>query len=77
MRILITFIVALLGFYPVAGEVIECSNEVSVIETADGNLWECLDDLHTGQNVIMLMYDNGTSVVEDDIILYIWRNHNG
>lgn len=71
MRILITFIAVLLGFYPVAGEVIECSNEVSVIETADGNLWECLDDLHTGQNVIMLMYDSGTPVVEDDIILYI------
>lgn len=73
MRILITFIVALLGFYPVAGEVIECSNEVSVIETADGNLWECLDDLHAGQNVTMLMYDNGTPVVEDDIIIHIWR----
>ena len=77
MKVLITFIIALLGFYPVAGEVVECSNEVSVIETADGNLWECLDDLHTGQNVIMFMYDNGTPVVEDDIILYIWRNHNG
>ena len=73
MRILITFIIALLGLYPVAGEVFECDNGIAVIETADGNLWECLDDLHAGQNVTMLMYDNGTPVVEDDIITHIWR----
>lgn len=77
MRLLISIIIALIDFYPIVGKVIECNNEVSVIETADGNLWECLDDLHTGQNVIMLMYDNGTPVVDDDIIIHIWRNHNG
>lgn len=77
MRILIIFIITLLGFYPVVGEVVESDNSVSVIETADGNLWECLDDIPVGHSIAMLMYSNGTPVVEDDIILYIWRNHNG
>lgn len=77
MRILVAFIIALLGFYPVAGEVVESDNSVSVIETANGNLWECYDNIPVGQSIAMLMYSNGTPVVEDDIILYIWRNHNG
>ena len=71
MRTLIMIIRALLGFYPVAGEVVENTGEVSVIETVDGNMWECLDDIPIGQNVMMFMYNNKTPVVEDDIILYI------
>lgn len=73
MRVLITFIIALLGFYPVAGEVVECNGELTVIETADGNLWECYDNILKGQEVVMLMFGNGTSFVEDDIIIHIWR----
>ena len=71
MRILIIFIITLLGFYPTVGEVVESDNSVSVIETADENLWECYDNIPVGQSITMLMYDNGTPVVEDDIILYI------
>lgn len=73
MRILITFIIALLGLYPVAGEVVECDNGIAVIETADGNLWGCHDNILKGKEVVMLMFDNGTSFVEDDIIIHIWR----
>lgn len=73
MRILITFIIALLGLYPVAGEVVECDNGIAVIETADGNLWEYYDDIPEGQEVLMLMHNNGTPCIEDDTILRIWR----
>lgn len=73
MRILVAFIIALLGFYPVAGEVVESDNSVSVIETADGNLWECYDDIPEGQEVLMLMSNNVTPCIEDDTILRIWR----
>ena len=73
MRILIIFIITLLGFYPTVGEVVECDNGIAVIETVDGNIWGCHDNILKGQEVVMLMFGNGTSFVEDDIIIHIWR----
>ena len=77
MQVFIMLIIWILGFYPCSGEVVEYSDGVSVIETSDGNLWECYDRLYKGQKVSILLYDNGTPEAEDDIIIHIWRNHNG
>lgn len=71
MRVFIMLIASLLGFYQCNGEVVEHNQDVSLIETLDGNLWECYDDIPEGRAVTMLMYNNGTSSIYDDIIVRI------
>ena len=74
MRAFFIIITILMGFYFVQGKVIDNRKDTSLIETPDGNVWEWLDNTLPKGRVFMLMHNNGTKDVEDDIILGIFNS---
>ena len=50
--------------------------DIVTVEDEQGNLWEFygVDDWHTGDKCELLMEDNGTREIQDDIIVRINRD---
>ena len=79
MKIIITVILAviqLFGLYPRAGVIkdIDYEKDVYVIEDNAGLLWEYggVEDLWYGDNVAMLIWNNGTpESIYDDVIMNV------
>ena len=75
MQSIISFIVAIIaavGLYPKAGYIVDINNGSVVIEDATGNLWETetdADDWCIGDGVSMIMYNNETETIYDDVIV--------
>ncbi len=62
------------GFYPRAGTVIERDDDANLItiEDAAGFLWVFeAEDIFLGENVAMLMHDNGTPGITDDYVVRV------
>lgn len=67
--------IAFFGIYPKDCTVIYSDKEVIQLEDSAGEVWEYLpeenDNWQIGQSVILLMSDNGTDTIYDDIIINI------
>lgn len=60
------------GLYPLTAVVEEINGDVLTLVDGNGNGWEMTEDgfgWMLGDVASLLMYDNGTETVEDDIIL--------
>ena len=58
--------------------VVALTEDVVTVEDAQGNLWEFLgvEDWHTGDHCELLMSDNGTEKIQDDIIVRTFYREN-
>lgn len=74
----ISVIIALFGLYPASGYVVEIEPECDtvIVETANGHLWGFygIEDWEIGDGCSMLMSDNGTENITDDVILSVRYN---
>lgn len=53
-------------------EVIKWNNEVLMIDK-DGNLWDTKDDIKEGEQVTVILSNEGTATIEDDKIVRVIR----
>lgn len=51
-------------------QVVKWSNEILMIDK-DGNLWDTKDDIKEGEQVIVILSNEGTATVEDDKIVKV------
>ena len=59
------------AFHPATMEITNISGDVVTMETATGHVYQMdgAEDYETGDLVSVLMYNNGTEEITDDIIL--------
>ena len=71
---MLTLILALLcNIYFANATVVEIENDTVVFETEDGNVWAVEgNDFQVGDNVTVKFHNNGTDVIEDDVVLRIY-----
>lgn len=71
MKFLLTLIVLVSTntFYTTSAKVTKVENELITIEDEEGNLWECFGNAKEGEEIDLCIYTNGTSGIEDDIIV--------
>ena len=48
--------------------VIDCTNDVIVCKDKSGNIWQYEGQAVTGETVVLIMNDNHTSTITDDIV---------
>lgn len=78
MKNLIALLIALivsLGLYPMSATVTDLNRTTDTVtfETATGNLFAFrgCEDWQVGDTCAAIMYDNGTEIVTDDVILSV------
>lgn len=74
---MIGFLIALLCFYPLTTTVTDVADDVVTVEDSTGNIWEFkgADDWEIGDGCSLLMFDNLTDDITDDVIVKTryWR----
>ena len=56
--------------YPATMEVIDIREDIAVLETATGHVYEIgAEDYEIGDLVSMILYSNGTENITDDIVI--------
>ena len=66
-KILLTFII---WFYPAVGNVVYSDCGTVCVQTSDGNIWEYYGEEIVGSTVFLMIYNNKTGDLSDDIIIW-------
>lgn len=76
VSVILAFI-SVFGLYPKTGFIAEIHDKEIVIEDTCGNLWaieQDPEDFEVGDGVSLIMYDNGTERIFDDVIVAMRYN---
>lgn len=57
--------------YPIEGIVVGSVNGIITVEDVTGNVWDFYGDNAVEDLVLMIMEDNGTSTVIDDVVVAV------